>query len=360
MLSLSVLLCDGIVSNRIFEKKGSDSLVNEQQRNYSIDFLKLLFTVVIVLHHSRLFRESLLRGYVAVEFFYFISGYFICLTFKKNITVGQFVKARLRKLFPGYLTAFILISIAFLAVNEYSYDAWYGPLLEALMLQSIGIPKSRGINYPLWYLSVLFYGGTLIYIMLRTIKKRWFNILGGIIVFLTYGFLIFHEQGVESWGTVAGIIHVPFWRGVSDLIIGVWICNISKPLANKFSRTCISINLLQLVSFIASITLLFLPGKLDFIAIASFAVLVYSSTIQGGVLDHLGRSALFRKCYPYQYYVFLNHALAVLVCSFIMKFIHLPVLLHVCLLFCLVGGLAFVTKKLSDFSIHLIESKVSQ
>ena len=75
----------------------------DNQRNYSFDFLKLFYTIIIIIHHSNLLNNVMLRGYIPVEFFFFISGYFIYSTSKRNITFIQFVKRRIQKLYPGYL-----------------------------------------------------------------------------------------------------------------------------------------------------------------------------------------------------------------------------------------------------------------
>ena len=321
------------------------------RRNYSFDFLKLFFTLIIILHHSLLLSGVMVRGYIVVEFFFFVSGYFICSKTKNNIPLKQYVKSRIKKLYPGYLCAFVLIFLVFLTIGKLSYQAPYGPFLELFLLQNVGIPRSGGINFPLWYLSVLFYGGAFIYLAKRTLSDRWFHVIGGIVVALTYGFLLFQIKKVQYWETVGGIFYIPFWRGVSDLIIGTWIYQMPKLPARSGKG-------LQLISFFAAFALLFIPGKLDFITIALLAALVYSSASQDTVLDRIGKMNLFRKCYEYQYFAYLNHALAIYGNSFLYDHIAArhptPVIIQALTLVCIVSIMAFGTKKATDYMVNLL------
>ena len=49
------------------------------KRNGKIEFLRFLFSLIIVVHHSRMFLgdeiSPFLGGSLAVEFFFFVSGY---------------------------------------------------------------------------------------------------------------------------------------------------------------------------------------------------------------------------------------------------------------------------------------------
>ena len=63
-------------------------------------------------------------------------------------------------------------------MHSVPYTHWYSPLLELSLLQNVGIPlENAAMNYPCWYLSVLLFGGTVIYILLRKLSKRNFNIV---------------------------------------------------------------------------------------------------------------------------------------------------------------------------------------
>ena len=55
-----------------------DWKIMRKQHNVTIDFLRFLFSVIVVLHHSRYVLGDdncyFLGGSLAVEFFFFVSG----------------------------------------------------------------------------------------------------------------------------------------------------------------------------------------------------------------------------------------------------------------------------------------------
>ena len=58
-----------------------DWKIMRKQHNVTIDFLRFLFSVIVVLHHSRYVLGDdncyFLGGSLAVEFFFFVSGYLL-------------------------------------------------------------------------------------------------------------------------------------------------------------------------------------------------------------------------------------------------------------------------------------------
>lgn len=46
-------------------------------RNGMIDFMRFVFIIAVVLHHSVLFYAPIIDGYIGVEFFFIVSGYLL-------------------------------------------------------------------------------------------------------------------------------------------------------------------------------------------------------------------------------------------------------------------------------------------
>lgn len=65
----------------------------KDKRNYSIDFIKLISIIIIVIHHGKFLENKLVRGYIVVDLFFFISGYFLCKTYvEKKTNIKEYVK----------------------------------------------------------------------------------------------------------------------------------------------------------------------------------------------------------------------------------------------------------------------------
>lgn len=65
-------------------------------RNHFLDALKLLFIVIISFWHTGWWSEFLHSGYLPVEFFFIISGYFIYRTSNQYTKLKSFIAKNLR------------------------------------------------------------------------------------------------------------------------------------------------------------------------------------------------------------------------------------------------------------------------
>ncbi len=145
------------------------------ERNYALDFLKILGTIIIYCHHYQQVTEAKFEvvnfcfgkfnfGYV-VELFFILSGYFIC-TYEDKIKAGLQFKPFFLKRVSRLLPVVAVSAIVFNFVNDFYkqvfYIDWYGlpvtlwnTLRTALgITEGWGLPESF-VNYPTWYISVL-------------------------------------------------------------------------------------------------------------------------------------------------------------------------------------------------------------
>ena len=129
----------------------------ESERNEAFDLLKAICTFLIILHHTGFFYGILNRGYIAVEFFFITSGFFLYGTYinKAELNTLDYFKKRAGRLYPEYWFAFIILLITEAMIRIMPYTHWYSPLLEFTMLQNVGIiSEPESMNYPCWYHEV--------------------------------------------------------------------------------------------------------------------------------------------------------------------------------------------------------------
>lgn len=147
-----------------------------KKRLCSLDLLKLVLTIIIVLHHFQLetgyvdsgvnFANGKIYFGYAVEFFFIISGYVLCMQIEKIKTqsFAQYMKNKIIRLYPMVvfsILANLIIIFIFYSVNGY----WWRDLTPGIwktvcsitLIFSGGAIRdvSFGLNNPIWYLCVL-------------------------------------------------------------------------------------------------------------------------------------------------------------------------------------------------------------
>ena len=289
-----------------------DKIVGNTQspeRNKAFDLLKIVCTLIIILHHTGIFYGVLNRGYIAVEFFFITSGFFLYRSYINNpeVDTKHYFLKRAKRLYLEYWFAFVILLIANLCMHSIPYTHWYSPLLELLLLQNIGIPlENASMNYPCWYLSVLLFGGTIIYICLKKLSKEIFNFVAVVIVIGTYFILISQSLYIEQWGTVGYIFYLPFWRGMADMMIGILIYQFPKP------KRILGI-IVELCSGIGILILLRVSGPFDYLATIFIILLTWSICSEGSILKKIGNLKLINILSKYQYGIYLNHICVILI-----------------------------------------------
>lgn len=144
-------------------------------RNYALDFLKIIATIIIFCHHYQQVTMAQFNGinfhygnfnfgYI-VELFFILSGYFICV-YEDRIRNGLNFKVFIGKRASRLLPVVAVSAFAFIFVNRFYkqefWADWYGvPVtLWSTLRTALGITEGWGlpesfVNYPMWYISVL-------------------------------------------------------------------------------------------------------------------------------------------------------------------------------------------------------------
>ena len=138
-----------------------------RQRNGEIEFFRFVLAVAVVLFHTGTFLgwDNVLlifpRGYLAVEAFFILTGYFLCQSWSKgNTSLISCLGRRIKGFYPELLVS-LGIAFCFRCVFDVpdcgSLKLFFSSFVtEALLLKMTGIlpPIREGVvNGPTWYLS---------------------------------------------------------------------------------------------------------------------------------------------------------------------------------------------------------------
>ena len=323
------------------------------KKNYALDFLKVFSMIVIIIHHSSLIYKWMPHGHVFVELFFFTSGFFLYATYKKysEMTVFQYVKNRIAKLYPYYIIAFVLLSGWQIVITEkLQYKSILDGILEAVMFPTTFVYDGSAINAPVWYLSVLITASPIIYALLRKVPRKVFNISAIAVIVAVYAYLVYNGS-LECWKTVFVFV-MPWWRGFADLLICVLIyqlVEICKPKITASPWWSIP----ELFFFTGTICTLFIkPRIFDFLSVFFIIGLIISVTMHSVVFDRIGETKALKFLARYEYIAYINHILIISLVNLPCRVLGIPIPVRIILL--LIGTLIysvvfkFVADKLLD------------
>lgn len=267
-----------------------DWKIMRKQHNVTIDFLRFLFSVIVVLHHSRYVLGDdncyFLGGSLAVEFFFFVSGYLLLVGADKagrkngagyllpggvdmagrteaagletkgigagttgidGETTGicgeangigaetngigsetlHFILHKIRSFLPEFLIAwwigFVLIGV----VRQYGvldYLKAFGNDFWELTLVKMSGLFTHGIDGAMWYLSAMLLGMAILYPLLRTKRDLMTHLVCPLLALFLYGYLCQAEGHPRDPIVWLGLCYKGLVRAIAGLCTGVVIC----------------------------------------------------------------------------------------------------------------------------------------
>lgn len=143
--------------------------MEKNDQNYCIDFLKFIFSVIIVLYHSWTFtgvygNGYFNRGYCVVDFYFIVTGYLLMNTISKKYKkykdedIGKlsvkYIYNKVKNIFPYIFLAFIF-GLLFTYGKSLNLNILFSDsiILEIFQLSFLG--KGITVNIATWYISAM-------------------------------------------------------------------------------------------------------------------------------------------------------------------------------------------------------------
>ena len=217
-----------------------------------ISFWRVIFTYTIMLLH--LFNQySHGTGWrIGVEFFFVVGGWLLAADLdKKNREPYEYTWHRIKRIYPEYISAFIVATICLFIFKKYDFTAavkWIGQIgwKEALIIHYWPWDDGTFANGFDWYISVMLLAGLLLYSLLKRIPKLTYEVIIPVIgiCFLTYSYRT--VGGLTGGDCVEGFLyHCRFLRGFTEMGIGILLYGLNKKYAVFFQN-----NLVRIMGFV--------------------------------------------------------------------------------------------------------------
>lgn len=194
----------------------------------SIEAFRFIFMLMICIWHYQ-GTKVLAHGYMAVEFFFILSGVLMFFSSNKEYALGtlDYTMKKVKRFAPDCLLLIAYVNLrhmilpVLLGRKELDVSWLLQALPESLFLQNTGI-YTGGVNFPMWYVSVLLFGGAFVYALLRFNKRLALSIILPMIVLVGYTYIFsMDKRGRIDGFDLHGGIYTPMLRGVCGISLGV-------------------------------------------------------------------------------------------------------------------------------------------
>lgn len=297
--------------------------MSRTSRNVTIDFQRFLFSVIVVLHHSRYVLGDehcyFLGGSLAVEFFFFVSGYLLLASVEKAekgcmANAGQdgigtetfhFLMHKIHGFLPEFLMAWWIGFFFVGMVRKMSLHQLLGALEDdfwELSLVKMSGLFTHGIDGAMWYLSAMILGMAVLYPLLRKKKDVMTHLVCPLAALFLYGYLCRTEGHPRDPAVWLGFAYKGLIRALAGLCTGVVICmavrkmqretpNGLTRLGNALAATLQLVCLALVIRYMAVQK----PTRYDYFYMFLLLVLILLSFSGFGLEKALGKSAFLHR-----------------------------------------------------------------
>lgn len=297
---------------------------NAAKRNSSIDLLKLYFSVVVVLLHIGQSQMPSLfpLGYLVVEGFFMITGYFMMNAVSKSQEkdIGKdtlrFIKHKFSSFFLPLLFSALIAFATLIATDNYKVqDLIFRSMYlfsEIIPLQITGLMSFAPTGVA-WYLSSMMISLLILYPIAKKAGSKFTRIICPLLIMFIYGSLCMKYKHLD---TIVDLfyglpVYTGLLRGIAGVCAGCVIFECVRATehhqASLFGKICFTG--IEVISFvIINLYMLFFPkNETNYFILPVFFVLMYSLFGRKSLLSeklsfdfskHLGTASLL---------IYLNH-----------------------------------------------------
>ena len=247
--------------------------------------------------NAQLWRKVRGGGYIAVDFFFVVSGYFMIQHFmgreQSNISnIGKdtvlFLLNKMKNIYPYLLIS--CVASYFLQWGDKSFFQNLSGIryliFDLSLLNMTGFADR--VAYGSWYISAMFLGLFILFPMLFFMKDIYIYVMAPLAAILIYGWIsinIGYIRGTEF--AYYGILRLGVWRAIAGLCTGsvCWLLSdfLSKLKLNIVGKFLISFGILFSVVIIVSNAVLYPCSQQDFFSIVFIVILVALVFSQKGI-----------------------------------------------------------------------------
>lgn len=266
-----------------------------KKRNGEIDILRAVFAIIILIYHSHIIylksANYFIRGYLGVEFFFLVSGYYLAKNAKTSGTSVadasvRYVFNRFFSIISIYLISLIVLCGVLIINRKIEVYSLFIELLKApfnFFRFLVGAGSNILYIEPEWYLSVWLGVSALLYPLLICRYKNIFKY--GMYVLCIIGFSYNYVNfGMISNNDAYTVIRPEMIRGFSKMVMGIAVYDVQKMIISngRSPRKNIFLTCVKYVFYIIFVLNAFRYGEAsDDIFAFGYLVLAFFLSVSG-------------------------------------------------------------------------------
>ena len=273
----------------------------------NFDFLRIVFTIFVILHHILNQYHYVNFAGTSVDLFFILSGFFLTYTCSAQRNSETFIVKKIVRFWP--LVCFATLCTAFLD-TDITFEKFLAPLF---FLPATGLfgEFTNGIA-SIWYICVLFWVSIFYFYIIKNFKIEFVNACIGILTF--YNYVVCVKYGWRIYETVdfCRIFTIGMARGFAGIGCGYFIASFYQNHINWFAgRKKISLlnSICEIMIFLYILIAMFtldLSNNPIFMVI-SFICLILLFLMKKGVISYYFEKNSLKFLSDYCLSIFLTH-----------------------------------------------------
>mgnify|MGYP002624424668 CR=1 FL=1 len=274
----------------------------------NMEFLRIVFTFVILFFHIKDNFHYFSLGRYGVEFFFILSGFFFTLTYDRATDIIDFIKKKFIRFMPTIFFCSIVCGIFKKNINFSTMSSdWF-------FWTNTGLYGNSYVGST-WYISILFWVTAFYFYLLKTQRRETVNATIALLTFLAYAACVrFGWSRLDGLGDKSNIGYMltqSLMRGVGSIGLGFFIAQLylnsasQKSLFTPWQYTMIEAVVLCLPCVCMFYKPLF-PNNVMLLVVC-FAILIYLFASQKGYISQFLEKCPFSKISKYTLAIYISH-----------------------------------------------------
>ena len=273
-------------------------------KNRTIEFYRFLFMLVICVFHIIAQYRGFERfpylhgGYLGVEFFFMVSGFFLAKQLDDTEKTADVVQQslgillrKIKKLYPAFFISFIAYTMWWIYAQQFGtvvnfIDYLFENIYSLLLLNGLGIPNTKAFAGNMWYLSSLVIATYFFVFLALKLKDTFFGFIIPFVCTVCFAYTGYLHGSLSVQELWIGCFYGGVWRGFCELCMGGGYYLITKYIflpRNIFVNVvCGVLELFSLWGLFRCFNKGFSPE--DFKVLIYFGILIFCTHKQRGLM----------------------------------------------------------------------------